>query len=478
LERELRRSPNDPRTVFYLAQTHRDLGNCKTAAHLYRLRAGQDSSEEAWRSQLEYSRCLLDIGKDSKFVHESLATYAKRPTRAEPLNDLARFFIDERQYAVALDFASIGMKIEKPQRELGVIDEGVYDYSLRECYSVAAKHNPDHANVGFKICDDLSLDRKVPKNVLQGARNNIYHYCSSIDTHLPSWKAKRLSFSPPAGYNQHNCSIARFDDRILLMERTITYTVDGNGGYHTLDNEHSRNFLLNIDPGSLDDFPIQEVLPPKDFPSPVSNSVYGWEDLRLCERDGEPWVVGCVCEQNREGMAEQYLASVGQDGRLQDWRKITPIATPRRHEKNWMPLSNGSLNFVYSCDPTRIIDDSGKTVKETKPPIAADHFRGGSQLIPYEDGYLALIHSKSYINKMSWYYHRFVAFNCDLELSGVSLPFIFTPGDDQRRAYQYAMGLCWHLDADRLLVSYQTDECRSWLGVFDKGDLSNIMRDV
>lgn len=480
LERELRHGPNNTRTLFYLAQTHRDLKNYPYASYLYRQRANMDDTEEAWRAQLEYSRCLLELKKDSKFVHNSLITYSRRPDRAEPLYDLSRFFISEKQYPSALPFIEIGMNLPKPEKELGVVDDWIYDHGLRENYSIVAAFNDSIKPLGTKICDELSLDKNASKNIRLNARNNLYYYCDFIGNLVPSWKSKQLTFEPPTGFNQMNCSITRKGDELFLMERTVSYKVDGTGRYSTPENQYSRHFLLKIHNGTLEDETISEVLPPKTFPSPKHNRVTGWEDLRLFEWKGALWVVGCVCEQNALGMAEQYLARIDHEYRLTDWQKLTPIATPARHEKNWMPLSNGELKFVYSCDPIKILDwDANKILVEKQTPISVDHFRGGSQLIPVNGGgYLAIVHSKSEINELSYYYHRFVVFNEDFDLTYISSPFIFKPGDETRRGYQYAMGLCWHPDKERLIVSYQTDESRSWLGTFNARELDNVMRPI
>lgn len=65
-ERDLRllteehlREPDNPRTVFYLGQTCRDMGRYQEAARWYAKRTKMGAwPEEAWRAKLEESRCL------------------------------------------------------------------------------------------------------------------------------------------------------------------------------------------------------------------------------------------------------------------------------------------------------------------------------------------------------------------------------------------------------------------------------------
>jgi len=85
------RNPMHARTVFYLAQTYRDLGRIDEAIHYYRLRANM----RGWDEETFYARyrlgCLLcehvsfELG-----APELLEAWRMRPSRAEPLRALAR----------------------------------------------------------------------------------------------------------------------------------------------------------------------------------------------------------------------------------------------------------------------------------------------------------------------------------------------------------------------------------------------------
>ena len=58
--------------------------------------------------------------------------------------------------------------------------------------------------------------------------------------------------------------------------------------------------------------------------------------------------------------------------RLTDWRVLHPEG-PRLHEKNWMPQVVGEqLQFIYRCDPTRVMDEHARTIFETAAAIAAE----------------------------------------------------------------------------------------------------------
>lgn len=74
----------DPRAIFYTAQSHRDLGHWEQAAYLYDLRASLNGfPEEVWYSRFQAAECRKDIGG-------LLQVWTERPYRHEPLTAAAR----------------------------------------------------------------------------------------------------------------------------------------------------------------------------------------------------------------------------------------------------------------------------------------------------------------------------------------------------------------------------------------------------
>jgi glycosyltransferase involved in cell wall biosynthesis len=83
LEAELARDPENARTIFYLAQTYRDLGDTDRAIELYQTRASMNGwEEESWYA--EYQAAKLSDDLDAL-----LAVHTRRPWRHEPLKAAA-----------------------------------------------------------------------------------------------------------------------------------------------------------------------------------------------------------------------------------------------------------------------------------------------------------------------------------------------------------------------------------------------------
>lgn len=90
LEQAFQDNPSDARTVFYLAQTYRDLDIPHEAIRFYRLRA----SMGGWAEEVYYARyqlgCLLSEHVSfSQGADELLRAWRDRPTRTEALRALA-----------------------------------------------------------------------------------------------------------------------------------------------------------------------------------------------------------------------------------------------------------------------------------------------------------------------------------------------------------------------------------------------------
>jgi glycosyltransferase involved in cell wall biosynthesis len=127
---ELELDPEDTRSWFYLAQSLRDSGDLEAAITTYRHRVtlgGWD--EEAWYSLLQIA-VLLERTKarEADVVAAYLEAYEARPTRAEPLCYLARYYRTLKKYALALTFAEAAVKIRRPALDRLFIDWTVYEW--------------------------------------------------------------------------------------------------------------------------------------------------------------------------------------------------------------------------------------------------------------------------------------------------------------------------------------------------------------
>ncbi|MBZ9668700.1 glycosyltransferase [Mesorhizobium sp. ES1-3] len=485
----LEKDPENQRYWFYLAQSYRDAGRTAEAAVAYAKRAAMGGwDEEAWNARLQGARCLRKLGDEPGFIGEALAAFNQRPQRAEPLYDLARFYRDKGMNDACVLFAEAGLAIKRPEQDILFLEDYVYTTGLLEEFAIAANYSrdPERKDRGFAACNWLALNRTIGEGPRELAWSNLFFYVQPAKTMMPSFSARPVGFTAPDGYRPSNPSVARLGDQIVLLQRTVNYTLaEDNLQYDTPGGApvHTRNFLLRLN----DELAIQsasEILPPVDMPEPGYGRVLGFEDMRLFAWRDELWGVSCVRELTPEGWCEQVVARIDEKDscRLTDWHPLQP-AGPRVHEKNWMPqvkpgtagAGAETLQFVYLCDPTRIVDERGATVSEIPPAIAAQRFRGGTQLIAFAGGWLALIHEVQWrpAEKRRYYLHRFVWFDEANALRKVSRPFFF-----DKKGVEFAAGLAWHPDERRLLISYSVTDSESWIATVEEAEVRSLLQDV
>ena len=388
---------------------------------------------------------------------------------AEALLALATSYRTRRDYPRALRFAKLALaKTEKPDARL------MHEIAVCGFYGDAAARAQ-----GREFCDALALARGTPMDIKDRARDNLGWYIEPVDELIPSWGAKRLDFVPPPGWHHHNPSIARFGDRLLVLLRCVEFWLDHTGSHtERWQPAMSRNFLLDIDPDTFADTVRHEVLSPAGMPPPLHPHMpLGYEDARIFEWRGDLWCVATMGWLNVEGWAEQWLARVG-NGSL-DFPKALHPEGWRAPQKNWIPLVDGEeLRFIYWCEPTKVLDTNAALIKQTEPPIDAGSFRGSSQAIPFGEGWLAVVHTV--IRRHGWprYHFRFAWFDKAYELRKVSHAWTLPTecADPYLAGHQYVMGLCWHPDHERLVMSYQIDEREAWLSAFSAGDVRALMR--
>jgi len=478
----LEMEPDNARYWFYLGQSFRDAGRHRDAAAAYAKRAEMGGwEEEAWYARLQQARALRALGDEAGFFAAALRAFSQRPQRAEPLHDLARFYRERGMNDASVLFSEAGLALPPPAADMLFLEDFVYTAGLKEEFSIAANYARDPARKerGFSACNWLALRPEVGDGSRALARSNLRFYARPAAAMMPSFAARPVDFVRPDGWHPMNPSVARSGDDLLVVQRCVNYTLCNN----VYETPHgvpvtTRNFLLRLG-HDLNTVGAREILQPQDWPAPAFDRVLGGEDLRLFAWRGALWCSATVRQLNPEGWCEQLLARLDDAPpgpcRLTDWRVLQPQA-PRRHEKNWMPCVVGDvLRFVYQCDPTRVLDDEGQTVGETVPAIDATEFHGGSQLLPFAGGWLAIVHEVLWASdaQSRFYHHRFIWFDAAMVLRGISRPFFL-----RRPGIEFAAGLAWHPDRRRLIVSFGVGDAESWLATIAAAEVRDCLEDA
>lgn len=138
LRAEWLKSPHDPRTLFYLAQTYEGLEAWGEAARLFAMRSRMTTGWEEERFQASF-RSGLNVRRAGFPGYEAtsmfLAAAGMRPWRAEPFMALAEQYLLINEIGTAYVFASSAARLAYPANDALLVEEDIYEW--KAAYYVA-----------------------------------------------------------------------------------------------------------------------------------------------------------------------------------------------------------------------------------------------------------------------------------------------------------------------------------------------------
>src|SRR5262245_3648598 len=138
LEQGLKDEPNNLRYLFYLAQSYRDAQKLDKAIENYERRA----SLGGWVEEVYYSLFQVAVlkqrakGDPNSIVTAYLKAYQHRPTRAEPLVELAAYHRGTKEWALAELFARAALTLPLPPDVL-FVDTAAYAWRALDELAIA-----------------------------------------------------------------------------------------------------------------------------------------------------------------------------------------------------------------------------------------------------------------------------------------------------------------------------------------------------
>jgi glycosyltransferase involved in cell wall biosynthesis len=185
LSADLERNPEDARSVFYLAQTYRDLDRLEAAIELYRRRALMGGwAEEVFYSQYQVGVLSERVGNHAWAVASLLEAWAIRPSRAEPLYELAWMLRARDLHHPAHMIAQRGIGIPVPDDTL-FVHRWVYEWGLLFEYSIAA-YWTGHLRAALGACDRLLGMRSLPQPYREQTTANRAYCVSALGGDAPA----------------------------------------------------------------------------------------------------------------------------------------------------------------------------------------------------------------------------------------------------------------------------------------------------
>lgn len=144
---EVERNPDDARSVFYLAQSYFDLADFDNARKWYLQRSEMGGwDEEVYYALYRVASSMWSQGEAWPQVQDAyLRAWEFRPSRAEPLYDIAhRYRLDER-YWLGYLFAERAAAIPYPEQDTLYVSQEVYQWGALDELALCASWIDKHA---------------------------------------------------------------------------------------------------------------------------------------------------------------------------------------------------------------------------------------------------------------------------------------------------------------------------------------------
>ncbi len=250
---------------------------------------------------------------------------------------------------------------------------------------------------------------------------------------------KRLELPKLTNHNPCNPSIIVRDDGLLCVYRGCNHLLRQHGykrfyGSWSSPLADSQNYIADVSY----DLECRRADLIEDRHSRARNDCLdGIQDVRIFEWSGEIFAIGAGCNfrpylEKKSSLAHFTMVLAKLNGNKLDI--ITAFNSGKPTEKNWMPwLIEDELYFIYSSDPLIVLhyDRQRNSLKDVsgKPEKLLSKCRGGSNMIPYGNGYIGIVHTKDTTNNKMIYRHRALIASRDFSVSKVSPEFSFE-GED------------------------------------------------
>jgi predicted GH43/DUF377 family glycosyl hydrolase len=492
LERDLASDPDNPRTLFYLAQTLRDLGEEDRAIEYYERRvAVGDWDEERFYAAFQAGNLRARRDEDEA-IDALLSAWELRPQRAEPLFELARFCRFRGYHRLAYMFASRGAEIENPDDVL-FVHRWVYDWGLQYELAAAA-YWVDEIEETIARCEVLLATAALPELIADSVREILAYAharrpSESPETNvgtareprreppllldrIPSFDVAEIRLDVDPAWRQFNPTIACDGDGYRMIVRTANYFIEGDH-WGVVDEDgvvRTLNYLVRLN-GELEVEGVVPLSDRSDGPHRYPSRFDGYEDCRLFEVAGQWFAVATVRDRNPRERAQMALLELDEADIVSVRLLSIPWATD--HEKNWMPVAHArEIRLIYSCSPTIVLGcdpQSGLCFPTSRheTPLSGD-FRGGSQAIAIDGKVLCLIHEARDEGIGRRYNHRFVLFDDEYRLVSMSRPFSLVS-----RELEFCAGLAQR--DDRLLMTFGVGDQAAFLGILDLNDALEML---
>lgn len=412
----------------------------------------------------------------AKQLSQYLEAYQQDPKCGDPLAEIATHYRFHGKNDLAYIFAKHGseLKVEK-------VPKYQFHYELAIC----AYYTP-FRDEGFAHANALVLQRDVAWWV----KNQVYCLMRYYDTALKNARYMAISPQIPPLYSPMNPSIQRTDKGYEVICRAVNYTTIGAMSFPVREADNiirTKNYLLQYDRNFnlLSQKEIVERLPrERIYTSYASSHVQGQEDCRFFHWNDNIWFTCSMYGTDFSGVPKIVLCALGEPkDDLIDVKKLTALKGPEpgRCEKNWLPfVKDGSLYAIYSWDPFILYQPDPETgecktvLQYSQENNDLSFMRGSAGPVPFEDGYLALVHEYAFDPSFGRiYYQRFIQLDQNFKVKSMSLPFTF-----RHHGVEYCNSMTLDHSGKELIIAVGIEDHEAYLCFVDLETVRLLLKPI
>jgi glycosyltransferase involved in cell wall biosynthesis len=176
LTEAIAQAPTNPRSWFYLGQSYFDLEQYQQAINAYERRIALGGwPEEVFYAHLRLARAKQQAGFAAiEVAHAYLVAYQYRPSRAEPLVDLAYFHSGRNEHALALLYARQARQLAQPNDVL-FVETDSYSWKALDVIGISAYYLGAF-DEGRQALEQLLAIAATPAAVRPRLEQNLAYY--------------------------------------------------------------------------------------------------------------------------------------------------------------------------------------------------------------------------------------------------------------------------------------------------------------
>lgn len=458
LRKGLEDDPSNARYAFYLANTLTVLGKIGEAIKYYKMRiplGGWD--EEVFYSQYQIGVCYEILGEETLMEKAYLDAWEMRPSRAEPLYDLAKYFRLKGKNTRCFGYSTIGKTIKQPDDKLFVHSDK-YGIAFDRELTISSFYIPISPK-GMDLFDRIFINDCTPldiKNFMFYARqfnpDNVLDFSCKHNMHIFGQDMEYVGSTP---------CIIPYKDGYIMNIRLVNYRILPEGSYCHTDTISTVNKRVDLDNelcqiggetvyttiGETRRVPITGLVP-----------LHGVEDIRISTVSGDVRFIGTTCNSdNKIGMC---IGDYHSEANIVELDMLDQIC-----EKNWSIIpGRDRLEAVYKWHPLQIIEinKTGRvtTIVTKETPSLFKHLRGSTNGCIY-DGCIYFCTHLVIHGTPRKYVEVVAKFDLDMNYIGCSYPFKLSTS-----SIEYCLGMI--VEENRIIFSYSENDASSKIAVINR----------